>query len=77
MYIPEYLYSFSFGSCDWRMYTIFAGVFGLCCWTRAKVGSFGQSVARTRRLFWIFPVLGGFSMLSINFPPHLILPLRA
>jgi hypothetical protein len=22
--IPEYLYSFSFGSCDWRMYTIFA-----------------------------------------------------
>jgi len=25
-YIPEYLYSFSLGSWDWRMYTIFAGV---------------------------------------------------
>jgi hypothetical protein len=24
--IPEYLYSFSLGSCDWRMYTIFAAV---------------------------------------------------
>ena len=24
--IPEYLYSFSLGSCDWRMYTMIAAV---------------------------------------------------
>jgi hypothetical protein len=51
--IPEYLYSFSLGSCDWRMYTIFAGVLTVLL-DACKVESLVCLLQRRVALFCVF-----------------------
>jgi hypothetical protein len=60
--IQEYLYSFSLGSWDWRMYTIFAAVLTVqyCTVRRVQSRVVGLSVAKTRCLFCVFSLAAFF-----------------